>query len=116
MQNYMDLTGRVALVTGGSSGIGAATAAVFAELGAHVAIGYFHNEKGAHQVRESIGATGGKAIALRADVRQSAEVRSMVERASAELGAIDILVNNAGSLVKRIPILDATEEAYDDVM
>ena len=116
MQNYMDLTGKVALVTGASSGIGAATAAVLADLGAQVAIGYFHNEKGAGQVRESILSAGGKAIAIRADVRQSAEVRSMVDRVAAELGPVDILINNAGSLVKRIAILDVTEEAYDDVM
>lgn len=116
MQNYMDLTGKVALVTGASSGIGAATAAVLADLGAQVAIGYFHNEKGAGQVRESILSAGGKAIAIRADVRQSTEVRSMVDRVAAELGPVDILINNAGSLVKRIAILDVTEEAYDDVM
>jgi len=112
----MDLTGRVALVTGASSGIGAATAAVLADLGAQVAMGYFHNEKGAQEVQDSIRAAGGNAIAIRADVRDSGEIRSMVKRVAAELGPIDILVNNAGSLVKRIAILEATEEAYDEVM
>ena len=57
-------------MTGGSSGIGAATAAVLADLGAKVAIGYFHNEKGATEVRESIAAAGGTAIAIHADVRR----------------------------------------------
>jgi 3-oxoacyl-[acyl-carrier protein] reductase len=112
----MDLTGKVALVTGASSGIGAATAAVLADLGAPVAIGYFQNEKGAGQVRDAILSAGGKALTIRADVRQAAEVRSMVDRVAAELGPIDILINNAGSLVKRIAILDVTEEAYEDVM
>lgn len=116
MQNYMDLTGRVALVTGASSGIGAATAAVLADLGAKVAIGYYHNEKGAGQVREGILSAGGKAISIRADVRQSAEIRTMVDRVAAELGPIDILINNAGSLVKRIAILEVTEESYQEVM
>ncbi|HLK63552.1 MAG TPA: glucose 1-dehydrogenase [Bryobacteraceae bacterium] len=116
MRNYMDLTGRVALVTGASSGIGAATAAVLADLGAQVGIGYFHNETGAIQVLENIRQAGGKAMAVRADVRKSAEVRSLVDQVSQELGPIDILINNAGSLVKRVPILDITDEAYDDVM
>jgi 3-oxoacyl-[acyl-carrier protein] reductase len=116
MQNYMDLTGKVALVTGASSGIGAATAAVLADLGAKVAIGYFQNEKGAGQVRADILSAGGKATLTRADVRSLAEIRMMVDRVTAELGPIDILINNAGSLVKRIAIGDATEESYEDVM
>ena len=113
MQNYMDLTGKVALVTGASSGIGAATAAVLADLGAKVAIGYFQNEKGAGQVRADILSAGGKATLTRADVRSLAEIRMMVDRVTAELGPIDILINNAGSLVKRIAIGDATEESYE---
>lgn len=116
MQNYMELTGKVALVTGASSGIGAATATVMADLGAQVAIGYFQNQAGADQVLQAILATGGKAIAIRADVRQAAEVRTMLERVTGELGPIDILVNNAGSLVKRLPLLEITEETYEDVM
>ena len=116
MQNYMDLTGKVALVTGASSGIGAATAAVLADLGAKVAIGYFQNEKGAGRVRADILSAGGKATLTRADVRSLAEIRMMVDRVTAELGPIDILINNAGSLVKRIAIGDATEESYEDVM
>jgi 3-oxoacyl-[acyl-carrier protein] reductase len=116
MQNYMDLTGRVALVTGASSGIGAATAAILADLGAQVAIGYYQNERGAGEVLEAIQTGGGKGIAIRADVRQSAGIRTMVDQVTAELGPIDILINNAGSLVKRMAILDATEDAYEEVM
>src|SRR3954454_17192806 len=108
MHNYMDLTGKVALITGASSGIGAATAAVLADLGAHVAIGYHHNEKGAAEVRQAVVSSGGKAIAIRADVRQAPEIRSMVNQVTGELGPIDILINNAGSLVKRIPLLQVT--------
>jgi len=116
MRNYLDVTGRVALVTGASSGIGAATAAVLADLGARVAIGYYHNESGANQVQREIAAAGGIAIALRADVRRADEVRSLVKQAAGELGPIDILVNNAGSLVKRVSLGDLTEEVWDDIM
>ncbi len=116
MQNHLDLTGKTALITGGSSGIGAATAEVFADLGARVGIGYHHNEAGAEQVRASILNSGGKAFAIRADVRRADEIRAMVEVATTEFGPIDILVNNAGSLIERQQMAAITEERWDEVM
>jgi NAD(P)-dependent dehydrogenase (short-subunit alcohol dehydrogenase family) len=116
MKNYLDLTGKAALVTGASSGIGAATAAVLAELGAKVALAYHRNAEGAEKVAREIAAAGGKAIAIRADVRRSEEIRAMAARAVKEFGAIDILVNNAGSLVERLKLAEMTEEKWDDVM
>jgi 3-oxoacyl-[acyl-carrier protein] reductase len=116
MQNHLDLTGQTALITGASSGIGAATAEVFADLGARVAVGYHHNEAGAAQVSEKITRAGGKAIRIRADVRRADEIRAMVERATTEFGPIDILVNNAGSLIERQQTTAITEECWDDVM
>jgi 3-oxoacyl-[acyl-carrier protein] reductase len=116
MQNYLDLTGKVALITGGSSGIGAATAAVLADLGARVSIGCYRNQAGAEQVRKSINAAGGKAIVVVADVRRADEVRSLVERTTDALGPIDVLVNNAGSLVERARIVEIDEERWDEIL
>jgi 3-oxoacyl-[acyl-carrier protein] reductase len=116
MRNYLDLTGQVALVTGASSGIGAATAIVLADLGAKVAIGYHANQTGANQVRERIAAEGGEALTLRADVRLASEACGLVSSAVDRFGPIDILVNNAGSLIKRLPIADITEPGWDEVM
>ncbi len=116
MHNYLDLTGKTALVTGASSGIGAATALVLADLGASVAIGYHSNQKGADEVAAQIASTGRKAVALKADMRRSTEVAPLVERAAEALGPLDILINNAGSLVARMPLAKVTEAGWDEVM
>jgi 3-oxoacyl-[acyl-carrier protein] reductase len=111
MRNYLDLTGKSALITGASSGIGAATAEVFADLGARVAITYNKNAEGAGQIASRV-----KGIAIRADVRNTSEVQALVREAEAQLGPIDILVNNAGSLISRANISGMTEELWDEVM
>lgn len=116
MQNHLDLTGKVALITGASSGIGAATATVLADLGARVAISYHKNQEGAERVRDAITSDGGTAIAIRSDVREATEIRALVQCTVAELGPIDILVNNAGSLIERQKLLEITEERWDEVM
>jgi 3-oxoacyl-[acyl-carrier protein] reductase len=116
MRNLLDLTNKVALITGASSGIGAATAEVLADLGARVAIGYYHNEAGAQTVRGKIEDTGGKAIAIRADVREPDQIPLLVTRTAEELGPIDILVNNAGSLIERLPLAEMTVARWDEVM
>ena len=115
MRNLLDLTGKVALVTGASSGIGAATAELLAELGARVAIGYHGNEQGAMDVRQRITAANGQALALKADVRQVEEVHGLVDRTARALGPVDILVNNAGSLVKRMLLPQLEEAVWDDI-
>ena len=116
MLNFFDLTGRVALVTGASSGIGAATARVLADLGARVAIGYHQNQAGAEEVERDIVQRGGKAIRIRADARVATEIRELVTVSTSELGPIDILINNAGSLVERMRLVEQTEERWDEVM
>jgi 3-oxoacyl-[acyl-carrier protein] reductase len=116
VDKYLDLTGRVALVTGASSGIGAATGLMLADLGAQVVLGYYRNPKGAEETRDRIVAAGGSAAAFGADVRRADETRALVERTVKHFGPVDILVNNAGSLVGRLGIRDLTEAHLDDVM
>ena len=116
MSNSYDVTGKVALVTGGSSGIGAATAKMLAANGASVAINFHQNKAGAEETRDEIIRAGGKAVAIQADAAKSSEVDSMVRTAVDALGPIDILVNNAGSLIERLRILELTEERWDEVI
>jgi 3-oxoacyl-[acyl-carrier protein] reductase len=115
MSDLFKLTGQTALVTGASSGIGAATAEVLAERGARVALGYHRNRKGAEETSARIRGAGGTAVAIQADVRIAAEIERLVEEAVAAVGPLDILVNNAGSLVERQKLRDVTAERWDDI-
>lgn len=116
MSSSFDLNGKVALVTGSSSGIGRAAAEALAANGARVAINFHHNEAGAEAARAKIVEDGGKAIIVQADVTNSSQVQSLVEQTVSEFGPIDILVNNAGSLIERLKILELTEECWDEVI
>ncbi|WP_328631441.1 SDR family NAD(P)-dependent oxidoreductase [Streptomyces sp. NBC_00356] len=109
-----DLTGKVALITGGSSGIGAATAHLLAQEGAAVVVNYRSNEAAAYQVVEEIRAQGGTAVALQADVTRADEVDRMAAAAQEEVGPVDILIANAAGVDSRTarpgPLLKASRE------
>src|SRR6185437_10291962 len=103
-----DLSGRVAVVTGGSRGIGEAVALMLAEAGADVAINYRERTQDAERVADAIRAVGRKAATVRADVSRGEAVAGMVRDIEAQLGPVDILVNNAGiALIRGID--DLTE-------
>lgn len=116
MQNFFDLTGKVALVTGASSGIGRATAELFGRCGASVAITYLNNKAGADDAVAAITSGGGKALAVKADVTKNSEIDRMIREVENGLGPVDILVNNAGSLVERLKTLEMTEDRWNEVM
>ncbi len=108
MAYEVDLSGRRALVTGGSRGIGRAIALTLAECGAALAVNFRTRAEEADAVVRQILSAGGRAIAVGADVSVGAEVSRLAERVARELGPIDILVNNAG-----IALEDSSEEAFD---
>ena len=108
------LANKVAIITGGASGIGRATALLFAQQGAAVAIAD-HNADAAEAVTNEIVAAGGSAIFEPVDVTRSADCRRVVERAEQEFGGIHVLFNNAG-IVRRATILDLPEADWDLVM
>lgn len=112
MTTRQDLGAHVALVTGGSRGIGAAIATALAEAGAAVAVNYRERASDAESVVAKIKAGGGRAIAIAADVSQAADVARMIEQVAAALGPIDILVNNAGVAIVR-GVEDLTEADFD---
>jgi len=110
-----DLKNRVALVTGGSRGIGAAVAIELARAGAHVAVNYRERADAANAVCGEITGMGRKAIAIRADVSVSADVGCMVAEVEAHLGGIGILVNNAG-IARPRKLEQIAEAEWDEVL
>lgn len=112
MATGQDLSAHVALVTGGSRGIGAAVALALADAGAAVAVNYRERAADAEAIVARIKADGGRAVAIAADVSQGPAVTAMVEQVAAALGPIDILINNAGVAIVR-GVDDLTEEDFD---
>lgn len=111
-----ELQGKAVLVTGASTGIGAAVARGFAAQGARVGLHYNASEEAAKAVAYEIGAAGGEAVLIRADVSTRAGARAAVEQAVAAFGRLDGLVNNAGGMVRRVAYADVSERDYDEIM
>ena len=109
------LEGKIALVTGGSRGIGAAIAKRLAADGANVAITYTKGEDAASSVVKEIERAGRKAIAIQADAADAGAVRAAVEKTVATFGRLDVLVNNAGTAIPK-PFEEATLEELDRVI
>jgi 3-oxoacyl-[acyl-carrier protein] reductase len=105
------LTGKVAVVTGASKGIGAGVAKGLAEEGAAVVVNYASSKEGADKVVAEIKASGGKAIAVQADVSRAADVRRLFANTQKEFGRVDVLVNNAG-VYQFAALEEITEEQF----
>jgi 3-oxoacyl-[acyl-carrier protein] reductase len=111
----MDLKDKVAIVTGGSRGIGKAIAILLAQKGAKIAVNYFSGVDSAEKVVKEIEETGGEAITIKADVSRKAEVLDMVQTVLNHFGRIDVLVNNAG-IGGQPSFLEISEEEWDRIL
>ncbi len=111
-----DLAGKVVLVTGGSTGIGAAAAAAFAANGASVMVHFNASRDAAEAVAAGIVAAGGKAATVHGDIAQPDVPRRLVAETVARFGRVDVLVNNAGGMLGRVSLPELTDEHYHRVM
>ncbi len=114
--NKQAMNGRVALITGASTGIGRWSAIAMAECGATVAINYCKNQAGGEETLRAVEAAGGRGVLIQADVSTKAGAQTLVAATRAQLGAIDILVNNAGDLIERRSLREFDEDLWDRVM
>jgi len=111
----MTLHGKVAVVTGGNTGIGKAVVLALAAEGANIVIDYVANPEAAEDLEKQVAALGDKAIGVRADVSKVADLEMLIAKTVEAFGHLDIMVNNAG-IETRTSILDTTEEQYERVM
>lgn len=111
----MDLKNKIALVTGGGTGIGRAACIELAKRGAIVAVNYSRSRAEAEETADIIKREGGQAVAIQADVSKNSDVQDMVQSIGKQYGTIDVLINNA-SITQHIPMDDldaATEDVWD---
>jgi 3-oxoacyl-[acyl-carrier protein] reductase len=112
----MTLSGRTAIVTGASGGLGGAIAETLAAAGASVTVGYHANRVGADAVVASIEAGGGKAFAIQADLRGREGARELFRRHFDRFSTLHILVNNAGDMVRRVPTAETDETVWREAI
>ena len=110
-----DLDGKVAIVTGGNSGIGRAVALSLAEHGANIVIDYVAHPEATEELEKEIAALGDRSIGVDADVSKVDDLQRLVDAAVAKFGRVDVMVNNAG-VETRTSILDTTEAQYEKVL
>ena len=111
------LDGRVAVITGGSRGIGAAAVKLFAEAGAHVVFSYHRNRAAADKVATQARSFGSEVLSVRADLRRMADAKKLVQTAAQRFGRLDVLVANAGIWNEEdIPIEKLSERQWDEMM
>ena len=109
------LEGKVAIVTGGNSGIGKSIVLALAEHGANIVIDYVCNEDATEELERQVAALGGQAVGFEADVSKVEDLQALVDAAVKEFGRLDIMVNNAG-VETRTSVLDTTEAQYEKVL
>jgi 3-oxoacyl-[acyl-carrier protein] reductase len=113
---FEDLKGKAVLITGASTGIGAAVARGFGQLGARVGVHYNRNREAAERLDGEIRAAGGEAMLLQGDVTATSDLGRIMDEAVRAFGRLDILINNAGDVLYRVPFEKLTEEQVDEVM
>ena len=111
-----DIKGKVVLVTGSSTGIGAAVAKAFGANGATVVVHYNSSKSKADEVAAEIERSGGKATVMQGDVTDSAVCARLVDDTVSQFGRIDVLINNAGGIIKRIPIAEMSDDMFSKVV
>jgi len=112
---FNNISGKVALVTGASRGIGRAIAVALGEAGVDVAVNYLNQESAARETCERVRAHGRRAVAVRADVSQAEEVKQLVRIVEEGLGPVEILVNNSG-ITRPQPLDEITEKDWDELL
>ncbi|MHB9071628.1 MAG: SDR family NAD(P)-dependent oxidoreductase [Sedimentisphaerales bacterium] len=115
-QIYIDLAGKTVLVTGGGTGIGQALSIAFAHCGCNVVVNYSKSKAEAEKTIETIKKTGGKAIAIQADITDEQEVKKLINKTCEHFDGLDILVANAGGPTKICPTVELSSEQWDKGM